>query len=90
MVKKLNEIFETDSDVRITGVTTDSRKTGPGDLFVCTKGVTADRHDFIEKAVRNGAAAVVVSRDDIKTSVPVIKVTDTNEQLPKICAEPDD
>lgn len=87
MVKKLNEIFETDSDVRITGVTTDSRKTGPGDLFVCTKGVTADRHDFIEKAVRNGAAAVVVSRDDIKTSVPVIKVTDTNEQLPKICAE---
>ena len=37
----------------------DSRKVGPNDVFVAIKGEHFDGHLFIEKAVKNGAIAVV-------------------------------
>lgn len=37
----------------------DSRKVGPNDVFVAIKGELFDGHLFIEKAVKNGAIAVV-------------------------------
>ncbi len=37
----------------------DSRKVGPGDLFVALRGTSVDGHMFIEKAVKNGAIAIV-------------------------------
>ncbi|MEO5969785.1 MAG: Mur ligase family protein, partial [Bdellovibrionia bacterium] len=45
-----------------TGVFTDSRKTEPGSLFVALKGDNYDGHDFIEKAVSNGARGVLCQR----------------------------
>jgi len=47
----------------ITGVSTDSRTIKPGQLFVALKGERFDGHDFIDKAVANGAAAVVACED---------------------------
>lgn len=46
-------------DVQITGIAIDSRVVKPGDLFVAMKGGTADGHDYIQKALDNGAAAIV-------------------------------
>ena len=43
--------------------TVGTKEVEPGDLFVCTMGVTADRHDFIDNAIENGASAIVVSKD---------------------------
>jgi len=37
----------------------DSREVGPSDCFVAIKGVQADGHMFIDKAVKNGATAIV-------------------------------
>ena len=37
----------------------DSRQVGEGDLFVAVKGEQADGHNFIEKAIAKGAAAIV-------------------------------
>lgn len=37
----------------------DSRKTGPGSLFIAVKGAAADGHQFIEKAVSAGAGVIV-------------------------------
>jgi UDP-N-acetylmuramoyl-L-alanyl-D-glutamate--2,6-diaminopimelate ligase len=45
--------------LEIGGVTADSRKVRPGDLFVAVPGVFVDGRDFIPDAVRNGAAAVL-------------------------------
>ena len=87
MIKKLNELYEgLPENVEIRGIKINSKEVEKGDLFVCTQGVTADRHDFIDDAIKNGASAVVVSRDDIGAkSVPIIKVPDTNRELPYIC-----
>lgn len=51
------------ADVQITGVTHDSRLVGSGDLFVAIPGEHHDGHDFVDRAISAGAAAVVVERD---------------------------
>ena len=43
-------------------VTQDSRKVQKGSIFVCTKGITTDGHDYAKKALVAGAALVVVER----------------------------
>lgn len=46
-------------DTKIGKVTNDSRQAGPGDLFIAIRGVESDGHLFIDKAVKNGAIAIV-------------------------------
>ena len=58
----------------------DSRKIKEGDTFVALRGSTVDGHSFIDKAIQNGAAKVVVE-EDVNCSVPKLIVNDTNEWL---------
>lgn len=44
---------------KINAVHFDSRKVGKGDLFVAQRGVSADGHTFIDKAVAAGVSAVI-------------------------------
>ena len=48
-----------DMETEIKGVSYDSRKTEPGNLFVAIKGFESDGHRFIPKAMERGAAAVL-------------------------------
>lgn len=50
------------ADAVATGVVIDSRRAGPGDLFVALRGEQADGHDHTGGAVDNGAAGVLVER----------------------------
>ena len=50
------------ADIRVTGVTHDSRAVRPGSLFVAIAGERADGHDFAAEAVDRGASALVVER----------------------------
>lgn len=85
-MKKLNELFKNaTSDVLIKGIKINSKEVNDGDLFVCTMGVTADRHDFIDDAIKNGAKALVVSKNIKKVGIPVVKVKDTNKEFPFLC-----
>ncbi|NOH03602.1 MAG: UDP-N-acetylmuramoyl-L-alanyl-D-glutamate--2,6-diaminopimelate ligase [Chloroflexi bacterium] len=54
-------------DVQISGIAIDSHAVKPGDLFVAMRGKFSDGHDYISKAIENGAAAVIgeVGRDGI-------------------------
>ena len=45
-----------------TLVTQDSRRAGPGAVFVCAKGHTTDGHAFAQKALEAGAACIVTER----------------------------
>ena len=85
-MKKLSELYDIESDVIIKDIKMNSMEIEPGDLFICTMGVAADRHDYIDDAINKGASAIVVSKDGIKKDVPVIKVDNTNEELPLLCS----
>ena len=83
---KLNDLYPgVGTDIIIKRIAINSKQVEKGDLFVCTMGVTADRHDYIDDAISNGASAVIVSKDVGYKDVPIIKVPDTNRELPYLC-----
>jgi UDP-N-acetylmuramoyl-tripeptide--D-alanyl-D-alanine ligase len=68
----------------ITGVSTDSRTIRPGELFVPLRGPNFDGHDFLIRALRNGAAACLSEEVIAGFQVPVIQVEDTLQALGEI------
>ncbi|GAC1355784.1 MAG: UDP-N-acetylmuramoyl-tripeptide--D-alanyl-D-alanine ligase [Acidobacteriaceae bacterium] len=52
--------FTTEREV--VGYSIDSRTIGAGELFFAVKGERVDGHDFVARALENGAAAAVVSQ----------------------------
>ncbi|OEY86508.1 UDP-N-acetylmuramoylalanyl-D-glutamate--2,6-diaminopimelate ligase [Wolbachia pipientis] len=63
-----------------SSVSTDTRNIKRGDLFIAIKGTNFDGHDFVHEAFAKGAAAAVVSRENIKV-FPMVVVTDTLKAL---------
>lgn len=61
-------------------IKTDSRKVEAGDIFVAIKGYTVDGHDFILKAVENGAETVVCEWDNDYTFDKIV-VEDSKQYL---------
>jgi UDP-N-acetylmuramyl-tripeptide synthetase len=51
-----------DASVEVRAIRDDSRAVEPGDVFVAVRGIRADGHAFIDKAVERGASAVVVEK----------------------------
>jgi UDP-N-acetylmuramoyl-tripeptide--D-alanyl-D-alanine ligase len=47
------------------GYSIDSRTIKPGELFFAVKGERLDGHDFVEQAIRRGAVAAVVRKDQL-------------------------
>lgn len=64
-----------DGDVEISDLQADSRKVGPGDLFICLPGHTVDGHDYAPQAAAKGAAALVCERK-LDIDLPQIVVDD--------------
>ena len=48
------------AEATLTGVSTDSRRIRPGDLFIALKGDKFDAHDFVPDVLKKGAALAVV------------------------------
>ena len=51
-----------DKDLDITKVSFDSRQVEPGTLFFAIRGTQTDGHDFIDKAVEQGASAIICEK----------------------------
>lgn len=69
-------------DVLVSGLSTDSRRVGPGHLFVALRGSRTDGHSFVEDAVRRGASAVMVERlPETVLAVPVVVVDDARKAM---------
>lgn len=74
-----------EENIDIQSMTADSREVSSGSLFFCVKGHNADGHDFIEDALRKGAALVIGEKDlDIRN---YIKVQSVKGALKKITPE---
>ena len=70
------------ASIDIGGITSDSRKVKPGDLFVALSGSKADGISFIDDAVSRGAAAVVVSAGSkAEAAVPLIPTAEPRRVL---------
>ncbi len=54
-----------DGAAEVTGVQYDSRRVGPGDLFVAMRGEVADGNRFVGAAMHAGAAAVVTDSPEV-------------------------
>ena len=70
-------------DGSIEAVTVDTRKGCTGALFVALQGSRSDGHDFLEDAIAQGAAALLVSQEhagaagEVSAGKPVFAVPDT-------------
>lgn len=62
------------NDIAVHALHIDSRQVGPGDVFIAIRGLAADGHDFISKAIGQGAGAVVCETIPDTTSPDVCYV----------------
>lgn len=71
------------ADCEVSGLCFDSRAVKPGDVFVATRGTAVDGHDFIAKAVEQGAVAVVCETlpENRAEGVVYIQTADSAEAL---------
>jgi UDP-N-acetylmuramoyl-tripeptide--D-alanyl-D-alanine ligase len=75
-------LVNTTATVTVTGgVEYDSRKIGPGGLFVAFAGEQVDGHAYAGRAIAAGAAAVLSTRD---TAEPGVVVADPLDALAKL------
>ncbi len=72
----------------ISDIVFDSRKITPNCVFIAQKGTLSNGHDYIEKAIENGATAIVYQDDPAVFSdhVTYVKVADANKALAFIAA----
>lgn len=77
------EVVKGSTDVAVNAIDFDSRKIGLDDVFVAIRGTVSDGHDFIEKAISQGAIAIICEEfpEKIVNGVTYIKVKNTNEAL---------
>ncbi|HYM37658.1 MAG TPA: UDP-N-acetylmuramoyl-L-alanyl-D-glutamate--2,6-diaminopimelate ligase [Nitrospiraceae bacterium] len=71
-------------DIVVTALTDDSRAVKPGSVFVAVKGERVDGHVFVGKAIKAGAAALVLQKGveaPVAPSVPVACVDDSRRAL---------
>ncbi len=47
------------TDVEVNGLCIDSRRVVPGNVFIASRGVHTDGHQFIESAIEKGAVAII-------------------------------
>jgi UDP-N-acetylmuramoyl-tripeptide--D-alanyl-D-alanine ligase len=74
-------------DVALSGVFTDTRAQGAGQLFVALRGERFDAHDFLDQALAAGASALLVADGaKLPAGVPAVVVDDTRLALGRLAA----
>lgn len=81
--------FDEVKKLTISGISTDSRTTKVGDLFIAIRGSQFDGHNFISKAIEAGAIAVIIEDRWAETNatmlvsinIPRLVVKDSIEAL---------
>ena len=75
-------------DIVVTAIAFDSRKVTKGCLFVAVPGTQTDGHQFIDKAIKDGAKAIVCMDlpDVLQPDITFVKVQDSSIALGHIAA----
>lgn len=64
--------------IEVKNLQFDSRQVQAGDCFVAVRGAVADGHQFIDKAIENGAAAIVAEACTGPANGPVVVLVDNS------------
>ena len=74
------------ADIDITGVDIDSRKVEAGHLFIAMRGTQVDGHNFIGKAVEQGAVAVLCEElpENVADGVTFVRVADCEDVVGEV------
>ena len=86
----LNANLIGDGQVVVENINTDTRKAVSNSLFFALKGEHFDAHQYLDKAVEQGATALVVQKANTNISTPQLVVSDTRlalGQLAKLLRE---
>lgn len=71
-----------EENIEINSPQYDSRKVNKGDVFFAYSGFSVDGHDFISKAIENGAKVIVLEKDvELVEGITYIKVEDGRKAL---------
>ena len=72
-------------EIEIKDLAYDSRNVSNDYVFISIVGNNVDGHDYIDKAIDNGAKAIIVSKDiDIDNDATIVKVEDTSKILSRL------
>lgn len=78
-----------DREAMVSQITADSRMVAGGTLFTAVRGVVADGHAFIGKALANGAAVIVAETevsDGVPANVAWVQVKDSRKALARMAS----
>ena len=78
-----------DTDIDITGVNIDSRRIASGHLFVAIPGTQTDGHQFIEKAIGQGAVAILCEHlpEECAPGVTFVTVASTEDVVGEVATK---
>lgn len=76
------------TDISIRNIDFDSRNIGDGDVFVAIRGSVSDGHDFIAKAIGQGAIAIVCEQfpEEIAAGITYVRTPDAHSALAHMAA----
>ncbi len=63
-------------EIRLEGISTDTRQVAPGWLFCAIRGTSSDGHRFLGQAAAGGVVAALVEERDTTLSLPQLEVRD--------------
>ncbi|CAM3887637.1 UDP-N-acetylmuramoyl-L-alanyl-D-glutamate--2, 6-diaminopimelate ligase [Flavobacterium sinopsychrotolerans] len=77
------EAVKGSTDITVNKMDFDSRKIESNDVFIAIRGSISDGHDFIEKAIQQGAVAIICDTfpEIIAKGITYVQVKDTNSAL---------
>ena len=58
-------------------IKSDSRQVKPGDTFIALRGISSDGHDYIEKAISNGAIKIIAEEGSYSVETMIVENTRT-------------
>jgi UDP-N-acetylmuramoyl-L-alanyl-D-glutamate--2,6-diaminopimelate ligase len=82
------EVVHGSTDVAVEAIDFDSRKIAVNTVFVAIRGTVSNGHDFIDKAISQGATAVICDAlpANLLPQITYVKVKDTNVALALMAA----
>jgi UDP-N-acetylmuramoyl-L-alanyl-D-glutamate--2,6-diaminopimelate ligase len=71
------------TNIAVELVSMDSRKVGTFGLFAAVKGTTTDGHEYIDKAIENGAIAIICQDlpAELKSQITYVQVSNSAEAI---------